>query len=174
MSQFSPASKGWDLFVRMVHWLVAIAVLFNFFSDTGPLHRWVGYAATGLVLLRLLYGAANSIFRPHHAARLWWPTFHELKHHLVELSHRKVTPAAGHNPLGQYAAYVMWLLILLLGFTGWLAGTDQFWGEDGPIDLHKGISTCLQICVVMHLLGVVTMSFLEKRNLVKAMLTGDQ
>lgn len=82
------------------------------------------------------------------------------------------THHAGHNPLGQYAVYIMWLLITLLGLTGWLSRTDQYWGEDWPVDMHIMLSFLLQGMVVLHLLAVVVMSVLERRNLIRGMLNG--
>jgi cytochrome b len=79
---------------------------------------------------------------------------------------------AGHNPLGQYAFYIMWTLILLLGFTGWLSRTDQFWGEDWPVDLHQMLSNVLQGMVVLHLMAVMLLSKRLGRNLVRAMIRG--
>lgn len=78
----------------------------------------------------------------------------------------------GHNPLGQLAVYVMWLLIMLLGFTGWLSRTDLYWGEDWPVQMHEMLSGLLQVMIVLHLLAVLLMTRLQRKNLIKAMIKG--
>jgi len=166
----------WDLLVRITHWLVAGAVIFNFFSDTGWVHRYVGYLAATLVLLRLVYGlpVIRNVINSGHAAHLKWPAPSEIFHHLAEIRSGVVSSPDGHNPLGYLAAYMMWLLVLLLAFSGWLAGTDQYWGEDWPVDLHIVISYVLEAMVVIHLAAIVVMSKLQKESLLKAMLTGNK
>ena len=66
----------------------------------------------------------------------------------------------------------MWLLIVLLGFTGWLSRTDAYWGEDWPVDLHGYLSDALLLVVITHLLAIAIISKLQKKNLVKKMLAG--
>ena len=47
----------WDPFIRICHWLLAIAVLVAWFIDE-PLwmHTWLGYLAATLVVLRVVWG----------------------------------------------------------------------------------------------------------------------
>lgn len=78
----------------------------------------------------------------------------------------------GHNPLGQIAVYVMWLLITLLAFTGWLSQTDAYWGEDWPVHVHHFLSDVLFCMVALHVVAVMWMSRLQRKSLVRAMLTG--
>jgi cytochrome b len=156
----------WTGFVRLTHWLVAISVLVNFFNDTGYWHRVIGYGCVVIILLRILYGLTSSV----QSSQLYWPSFHHLKTHFSELLTRQLQPHIGHNPLGQWAIYVMWFLIVLLAFTGWLSRTDAYWGEDWPVDLHMVFSNALQGLVVLHLLAVIVMSKLQRQNLIKKMI----
>lgn len=160
-------SGGWTVFVRLTHWLVAACVLVNFFNDTGFWHRTIGYSCVGLVLLRVVYGVLIS---KEPTSRFYLPGIHSLKLHIKELLARQVPAHVGHNPLGQWAVYLMWFLIILLAFTGWLCTTDEYWGEDWPIDLHMSISNALQGLVVLHLVAVILMSKLQKENLIKKMI----
>lgn len=154
---------GWTLFVRLTHWLVATCVLFNFFNDTGFWHRTVGYACLAFVVLRIIYGLMMSKVA---SSRFHLPRVQHIKQHLRELWSGSVSRSEGHNPLGQYAVYLMWLLIGLLALTGWLSRTDAYWGEDWPVDLHGVISKLLQGLVLIHIAAVLLMSKLEKRNLI--------
>src|SRR6185437_13843800 len=46
--------KVWDPIVRLLHWALAILVVFDLvYDDGGYTHRMVGYAAAAVVLLRL-------------------------------------------------------------------------------------------------------------------------
>lgn len=162
-------SVGWTWFVRATHWIVATGVLVNFFNDTGYWHRTIGYLCLGLVLARIVYGLLISKVS---SSQFYLPSIKQLKTHIKELCERHVPAYSGHNPLGQWAVYVMWLLIALLAFTGWLSRTDAYWGEDWPVDSHEILSNILQGFVILHLLAIALMSKLQKHNLVKAMLVG--
>lgn len=159
----------WRLPVRLTHWGVAAAVLFDLFNESGPVHRAVGYGAVFLVLLRLAYGAGRPAGDP---AALTWPGPGAIRAHLRELRHGHVTPAAGHNPLGQWAVYLMWALVLGLGVSGWMSRLDAFWGDDDVIAVHEALADGLLACVGAHLLAVAIMSRLQGESLLRAMLTG--
>ena len=159
----------WSLTVRLTHWAVATGVIINFFNDTGYWHRMAGYACMLFVLLRLVDGLWLT---RSAASKFFVPKLTDIKLHLYEIRAGKVADHAGHNPLGQLAVYVMWLLIMLLGFTGWLSRTDMFWGEDLPVQIHEILSDLLQVMVVLHLLAVLLMSRLQNRNLIKAIIKG--
>lgn len=155
--------------VRFTHWLVALGVIINMFNESGYVHRLIGYVCVALVLLRLVDGfwLARA-----EASKLRWPGLGAIKSHVQSVLKRDNHDDIGHNPLGQYAVYVMWALILLLGFTGWLSRTDALWGEDWPVDLHEALSYCLQGMVVLHLLAVTVLSKWQGKNLIGAMLRG--
>ena len=159
----------WTAFVRLSHWLVALCVLVNFFNDTGYWHRFTGYFCLMLVLLRITYGLWVSKVA---SSRFYIPTIANIKSHVSEISTQRFAPHAGHNPLGQWAVYMMWLLILLLALTGWLSRTDAYWGEDWPVDWHAIFSYMLQGLVLTHITAVIVMSKLQKKNLIKQIITG--
>jgi cytochrome b len=167
---FSESNNAvWSLTVRLTHWAVATGVMVNFFNDTGYWHRMVGYACILFVLLRLIDGLWIT---RSAASKFFVPKFNDIKLHLYEIRTGQVAHHAGHNPLGQLAVYVMWLLIMLLGFTGWLSRTDMYWGEDLPVQMHEILSDLLQVMVVLHLLAVLLMSRLQHKNLIKAIIKG--
>lgn len=159
----------WSPLVRLTHWGVAGLVLFNLFNDTGRVHRWAGYVAAALVVCRLIYGARQRRLSP---ARIRIPPLHEVWGHLADLLAGRAHPTRGHNPVGMWAALIMWALVLSLGVTGWMTQLDRYWGEDWLLDLHEGLAESLQIVVLIHWAGVATMSVLLKQNLVRAMVTG--
>lgn len=163
----------WPWWVRVSHWLVAIGifllwVLAYAYFETDKLHRTLGYAVIGVVLVRILVG----FFTRVATARLTFPSWGAISEHVKHLAQKQLPIIHGHNPLGQLAVYVMWVLMILLGITGWLSQTDAYWGEDWPVDLHAWLSFSLMAIVILHLIAVVVMSILQKQNLAKSMLTG--
>ena len=159
----------WHAVVRVSHWLVAAIVLFNLFNESGALHRYAGYVAISVVVARLVHGLTRPV---GDVAHIGLPLWSELRQHLSDLRHGRVHRTLGHNPAGLCMALLLWLLVMLLGLTGWMSRLDQFWGEAWLTDTHALLAQALQICVVLHWLGVIVMSRLQKENLLKAMITG--
>ena len=157
----------WTVFVRVTHWLVAIFVIVNFFNDTGYWHRFIGYFCLLLVLSRIVYGLWLS---KTASSKFYIPTVANIKLHFSEMKAQHFSSHVGHNPLGQWAVYLIWTLIILLALTGWLSRTDAYWGEDWPVDLHAFFSNALQALVILHLAAVALMSKLQKKDLVKQMI----
>lgn len=146
----------------------SVFVLGNFFNDTGYSHRLIGYYCLILVLLRVVYGIWLSKVP---SSRFYMPTIENIKLHIHEIRANQFAPHAGHNPLGQLAVNLIWILIILLAFTGWLSRTDTYWGEDWPIDLHGIFSNLLLGLLILHITAIIIMSKLQKKNLVKPMIT---
>lgn len=161
------AKSAWSATVKIIHWLVAAAVLVDLFNDTGEAHRLIGYACVCLVLIRVWHGLLPNA---PQSSKFYWPSFKHIQQHIVEIQHQKFSHEHGHNPLGQWAVYGIWGLIFLLAITGWLSRTDAFWGEDWPVDLHELSANLLMCLVVLHLVAVLAMSVLQKKNLIRAML----
>ncbi len=163
----------WPWWLRCIHWVVAVLtlsiwVMTYVFYETGWWHRTLGYTVIVLVVIRLLAGITTTC----SSARFYMPTLAQVLQHIRQLYWREVLTHTGHNPLGQWAVYFMWGALATLAFTGWLAGTDAFWGEDQPIMLHGLASSLLLGLVVLHVLAVVVMSHLTKQRLIRQMLHG--
>lgn len=160
----------WDRLVRLVHWGVALAFAANFLNESGSFwHRTIGYAAAGLVLLRLGWGVGSSGY-----ARFanWWPDGAGVLSHLRALLAGRAFRRLGMTPLGALMAVSIWLQIGLLAATGWLMGTDAFWGEEWLQNLHEAIAYALLACVVVHVAAVLAASFRQRENLPRAMIDG--
>jgi cytochrome b len=171
MTSAPPAfyARVWARPVRVAHWCLATLICFDLFNDSGgKVHRYAGYAAAAVVALRLLYGI---VYRSG-PARLPLPKPSECWAHLREMLTGRVPRLAGHNPLGAAMTLLLWTLVLLLALTGWVSRWDRFWGEDWPQESHSWLSYILQLCVILHLLGVAVGSVLERQNLVRGMISG--
>ena len=159
-------TTSWTLTVRLTHWLIALGVTISFVNDTGYWHRMIGYGCLLLVAIRLVHG----LIAKQKTSHFYWPSIDEILAHIAEVQRGEVTEHNGHNPIGQIAVYLMWLLIIFLGLSGWLSRTDAFWGEDGPVLVHACLAYVLMLCAFLHVVAVLFMSKLQKKNLIKPMI----
>ena len=176
MSASSPlqrprAVKVWDPFVRLFHWSLVVCVLLNqFVLEAGETpHQWAGYIASGLVVARILWGFVGT---RHARFTDFFPTPTRVRRHLAALRQGQAGEHLGHNPLGALMMLALMALVLSLGFTGWLQGTDAFWGEEWLQDLHALAGDLLLLSAGLHGSAAIVMGRLERTRLVKAMVTG--
>ncbi len=157
----------WDRFVRVHHALLALSVAANTWLLAGgeAPHRWLGYALVGLVAARIAWGVVGS---KHARFAAFFPTHKRLAAYLC--GHRRA--ARGHNPLGALMVLAMLTLVLALGVSGWLMGTDRYWGEAWLEDVHETLADTLLVGAALHIVAVVVVSLRSRINLPRAMLTG--
>ncbi|AKR44078.1 cytochrome b/b6 domain-containing protein [Methylophilus sp. TWE2] len=163
----------WPWWVRLTHWLVAAGVIALWLMsyvwyETDWLHRAVGYVVLVLVAGRLLGGYLTHL----NSARFHVSGWRALRAHLIQLRQGHVPAHRGHNPLGQWAVYLIWLFIAALALTGWLSRTDALWGEDWPVELHAALSLGLLALIVVHVLAVIVVSRLSGQHLLSQMIHG--
>ncbi len=161
----------WDRFVRVFHWTLVSSVLLNYFvlEEGEAPHEWVGYLATALVVARAVWGFIGS---PHARFAAFFPTPARLRRHVQALRSGQPEHHWGHNPLGALMMLLLMTLVLALGVTGWLQGTDAFFGEEWLQELHEGLAHGLLISAGLHAAAALVMGRLERTRLVKAMVTG--
>ena len=161
----------WGPIVRIAHWSVAILVVIEMLNEAGanPWHRYLGYAAGVIVMLRLTRGLFGSGYaRLAAMAR----TAKEVDLYLRSSGRSDRYAYIGHNPLGVWMAFTLWGLVLIAVFTGWLLQADAFWGDESMQAVHAVASYVLAACALAHVSGVVITSAVWRTNLVKAMITG--
>jgi cytochrome b len=194
-SQSAPEQRSvrvWDLFVRVFHWLLAAAVLVDWFTDEPRwMHVWLGYLAMALVAVRVIWGFvgptharfSNFVTGPRAALDYLFALF--------RLSSRRYI---GHSPAG--AAMVLALLVMVSATavtgmanlaadegTGPLAGViakveppTLIPGQRRPPllmkQVHETVANITLVLVILHVCGVALASFAHKENLVSAMITG--
>ncbi len=163
----------WDPLVRILHWLLVLAIALAWLSTIifgwADVHDPAGYVALTAVVIRIVWGFVGSRYarfrefvQPAHRVKQYW---REL------LSHRE-RHYIGHNPLGGWMIVALLLVALLTGFTGWLFNTDMFWGFYWLSLLHEILAWTLLGLIVLHVGGVVFTSLRQRENLVRAMWTG--
>ena len=172
--------KVWDILVRITHWIVAAGIIANllFTEDGSDLHVYVGYTVVGLVVIRLLWGLVGTRY-----ARFtnFFPTPARLKAHLSNLSVRCVDEQhLGHNPLAAIMMLSLWAVIIGLGITGYLMESHIFShiqllsNKDMLEEIHELLANSLYLLVPLHIFAAIAMSYWQRQNLIKAMITGEK
>lgn len=163
--------KVWDLFVRLFHWslVVSFAVAWLTADEWDDLHEWAGYAATGLIGLRLFWGVIGSKYaRFTQFVRSPSTISDYIRASIVGGEPRYI----GHNPAG--GLMVVGLILAMIGTatTGWMYTLNAFWGAEWVEETHEFLANFMLILVLLHVAGVVFTSLRHKENLVRAMING--
>jgi cytochrome b len=163
--------KVWDSFVRLFHWsLVGLFVLAYATGDEiEKVHIAAGYTIAALMVARVLWGFIG----PHHArfANFVRPPG-EMLANLRDAVRLRAPRYLGHNPAG--AAMIIALILMISGtcVTGYMMTTQAYWGAKWVEQFHQTLANASVALIVLHILGVIVVSFEHKENLVKAMVTG--
>ncbi len=178
--------KIWDVWVRLFHWSLVLAVGFLFISgETGAgffdWHRLAGEIVLALVVFRLFWGIVGS-----SNARLLSLVVNPLRavSHLRELAARKAPQERGHNAAGGWAVLVMLLLLFVQAITGMFIADDEEWVEgafhgvlpsantDFLYNIHHMNAGLLQLLVLIHVVMIAVYFLFAKQNLIRPMITG--
>jgi len=183
--------RVWDPLVRIGHWLLVIGFFTAYFTEDDFLsvHVWAGYVVGAVVVFRVLWGFIGS-----HNARFasFVRSPGAAVAYLRDLFAHRARRYLGHNPAG---AVMIVALLLSISVTvhsglmlyaveeqagplaGWVAqnsvpdvgddAREEYWEE-----LHEVFANLTLLLVVLHVAGVLLSSYLERENLVGAMVTG--
>jgi cytochrome b len=166
--------RVWDILVRVTHWTVAAGITANllFTEEGSELHQYVGYTVVGLVVIRLLWGLVGTRY-----ARFsnFFPTPSRIKGHLSDLSVRRTDEQhLGHNPLAAIMMFALWAVIIGLGISGYLMEAKIFGSKDILEEIHGILANSLYLLVPLHIISAIAMSYWERQNLIKSMITGNK
>jgi cytochrome b len=164
--------RVWDPFVRAFHWLLVAGFAVNYFElvRSGKLsHQIIGYAVLALVAARIAWGFAgpryarftNFVRRPS-----------SVRGYLRDILSHRDRRYLGHNPAGGAMVLALIGVMGLVGLSGWLCTTHQFFGSDFMEGAHGLLANLLLALVAVHILGVVHASWRHRENLVLSMMTG--
>ena len=163
--------KVWDPLVRIGHWCLVASVAAAWFTREGygVWHERIGYAALAIVCIRVVWGFAG----PHYAR---FKEFVRTPAATLDYARRVATASEprhlGHNPLGGWMIVLLFAVIALVGLSGWLYTTDQYWGVAWVGELHETLTHALLVLAALHVGGVALASYRHRENLVAAMLHG--
>ena len=164
-------TRVWDPLVRLFHWSLVAGFVSAWFSANRAedLHTWVGFATSGLILLRLIWGVAGTRYaRFSSFVRGPRTVLGYVRAILTGHEARYI----GHNPAGGAMVLALMAGVLALGVTGWMQFTDAYYGEDWVTNLHGMIADGMVVLILGHLGGVALASVRHRENLVRAMITG--
>ena len=154
----------WDLPTRILHWAMAFPIALNYFLEGGKKnHRYVGYRAAFVLLLRLMWGFISK----GHAHFKNFPMSPK------KLFQRNLD-YPGHNPQASYVYFGIWTMVLALGVSGFMTTLDAYWGEEWLEELHETFGNILLGLIGLHLTGLGVDSLKFKRKTWKGMITGSR
>lgn len=161
----------WDRLVRIFHWslLACFGAAWLTSDSAGIVHQLTGYAAFGLVVLRVFWGFVGAPYARfsqfvRHPGTIW--------RYLGAVIRGRGTRYLGHNPVG--GAMIVVLLATMIGtaVSGYATTTDRFWGVGWVSDLHSVLAHGLLVLILFHFAGVLLASFRHRENLIAAMMSG--
>lgn len=168
------ANSVWSLPQRLLHWGLVIALGLSWWSGTTD-HDWharFGYAVAALLAARLLLGITS-----RHSNARWdrlLSRLRQLPAYLASGWRRPPTPPLGHSPTGAVSVIILLSLTAATALSGWLLTWEDFVGEEWLETLHYRLFQLLQFWVALHLLAILTLSYLQRHNKIRDMLNGGQ
>jgi cytochrome b len=160
----------WDPLVRIVHWTVAGGCLLNlFFLESGEAHDVVGYAVTAAMAVRIVWG----FVAPGHAR---FSDFvrgpREIRTYISDNLRGRARRYLGHNPAAAVMMLALMALVLGVGVTGYMMGTDAYWGVKWVESLHGLLADGILVLALLHAAAAIVESIRHEENLVWSMVTG--
>ena len=161
----------WDMPVRVFHWLLVICFAGAWLSSESErwalIHYAFGYTACLLVLIRLVWGLIGTRYA-RFSQFLKSPR--AVIEHFMAMLRGHPHHDVGHNPAGGLVMFALMLLMLLIGFTGYLS-VKEFLGNFVS-EAHEVLASLALGLVIVHIIAAIGMSLIEKQNLVRSMVSG--
>ena len=161
----------WDVPVRVFHCLLVICFTGAWLSSESErwamIHYAFGYTACLLVLIRLVWGVIGTCYA-RFSQFLKSPK--AVIAHFMAMLRGHPHHDVGHNPAGGLVMFALMLLILLIGFTGYLS-VKEFLGNFVS-EAHEAVASLALGLVIIHIIAAIGMSLIERQNLVRSMING--
>lgn len=161
----------WDLPTRAFHWLLALSFAGAFLTAESErfrdIHVMLGYTMLGLIGFRLVWGLIGTRYA-RFGSFLFGPA--AVRDYLKSLLNLRPQHYLGHNPAGSWAIWLILLLGVVTGASGYAVYSD--FGGEMLEELHEGAANFMLAVIVVHVAGVLVSSLVHRENLVKAMVTG--
>jgi cytochrome b len=174
----------WDIPTRLFHWTLAVSFAVAWLTSESDewlgVHVFFGYLMLGMVAFRVLWGLVGT-----HYARFssFWFGPNDALTYLRQVMKGHAQRHIGHNPTGSAAIYLLLLLTVVVGLTGFFTlGTEEQQGAAAGWlsiaqgrtfkKLHEAFAIGMLLLVIGHIAGVVIESVLHKENLARSMVTG--
>jgi cytochrome b len=181
-----PATRLWDLPVRLVHWsfpLLLAALWLSAEKGRLDLHKTIGLVMLGLLAFRVLWGFVGSS-TARFAGFLAGPR--QVLAYVRGLRGADAAPVVGHNPLGGWSVLVLLgLLTLQVGLGLFSQDTDAV--QSGPLnylvsydtgklagEVHEAVFNLILLFVAIHLAAIAYYRFVKHDDLIRPMITGSR
>jgi len=172
----------WDIGVRFFHWVLVASFTIAYLTqeDSYKLHLYAGYAVLGLLAFRLIWGFTGSRYT-RFSSFLFKPGV--VLGYLRDMTRLRSRRYLGHNPAGGVMIVALLLCLLIIALSGIvldagenragpLADTNLFIYKDLAEGVHEGATNTALALILVHILGVLFSSLVNRENLVLAMITG--
>jgi cytochrome b len=178
--------RVWDAPVRIVHWLIALAMPALWWTaekDALDWHRRIGYAVLGLVIFRIVWGFVGGS-TARFSSFLHGPR--AVAAYAARLIKGEKAAVVGHNPMGGWSVAALLALTAAETVLG-LFAVDVDGLEPGPLSRfvsfdagrlaahwHHMLFNALLALIGLHLIAIAFYAFVKRDNLVWPMLTGSR
>ncbi len=166
-----PARRTVDAFTRLLHALLAICFAGVYITSEGEVFRQVhiilGETLAGLLLARLVWG----LWGPRHVR--WsalWGKLRGLGSWIEGLRTAQPSWSLAQNLFLALSVVSVLLTLALAVLSGYV--TDQAWTGEWMAEVHELVGEWVLMAVLGHVMAVLAVSWLRRRNLAMTMLTG--
>ncbi|RUO63641.1 cytochrome b/b6 domain-containing protein [Pseudidiomarina insulisalsae] len=162
----------WHPLIRVIHWWLVAAFVANYFllEAGSQIHQWVGYSAVTAIVIRIIWGFFGKGYGSFRQVDLTREAFEE---HLTHLKQRNIPAQSGHNPVGWLMIFVVIVLFVALGITGFMMEEiDAFFGNATLELIHEWLAHSLYVAALIHIFAVLTVGWIGRIQLIRPMLTG--
>ena len=179
--------KIWDPVTRIWHWVLALAVICNWFFgefmsfDTVMWHFYIGYFILALMVFRLLWGIVGPApirFSSFFRSLKFMPAY------IKTIFSREPSGTPGHNSLGTLSVIAFIVVLSAQATTGLFLETEDFF-ETGPLydfaseELvknfslwHHRLSNILLVLIGLHFVTIIFYWYWKHENLIRPMING--
>lgn len=167
----SSTVRVWDPLVRVFHWSLVLLFTANAIltDPEGRLHERVGYAILILLAVRLAWGLIGT---RHARFADFPPSVPAAVAQAREMATWRRHGHLGHSPLGALMIYNLFVTLAAIGLTGYMMGTNMFFGIEWVEEAHEALVSWAELSVVVHVAAVIVESRRLGYNLARSMVTG--
>ena len=183
--------RVWDFPLRLFHWALFVSIVGAIISaKAGVLwvHERFGLTVLGLITFRIVWGFMGGHYaRFHQFLAMPRMAFKELQTLIKSApesdSKSNIEEKVGHSVLGSYAVLGLLGIPLFMAISGTMSNDDVLF--DGPLahlvpdvtdkatSAHHFGEKLLFIILFLHIGAILFYKYKKKRNLTKAMVTGN-